>query len=406
MGWLKVFTLSLILALSSCLPAMAEDKDDLKTEIEELRVEIEDLREQVESSGAYPGEAVPAPFENVTLGGYGELHYNDFSNSTKASTVDFHRFVLFFAYEFNDWIKFDSEVEIEHALSGDGAPGEVELEQAFVDFHISERVNVRAGLMLIPLGIINETHEPPSFYGVERPDVDKLIVPTTWWEAGAGVYGRLGRGVGYKLYLVSTPDASGFTASSGIRSGRQKVAKAKAEDFGVAGRLEYTDVPGLKLGGSFFTGSTGQGDPAIGDAALRILEADVQYTYASFDLRALYATIDLDDADAIKAATGEDVGEKMFGWYVEAAWRFLGHLKPGSDHEMAVFARYSHYDTQDELPTGSAASGANDVEVVTVGLDYKPAPNVVVKLDWQDRSNNDPLTEAADQFNLGLGYAF
>ncbi|MEE8185934.1 MAG: hypothetical protein V3T96_06040, partial [Thermodesulfobacteriota bacterium] len=262
------------------------------------------------------------------------------------------------------------------------------------------------GLFLVPVGIINETHEPPTFYGVERPDVEKNIIPTTWWEAGVGIFGDVAPGLKYKLYYMSSPDAFDFTASSGIRNGRQKVANATAEDFALTGRLEYTGVLGLKLGGSFFTGDTAQGNAALGDATVTILGADAQYSIRNFDFRGLYATVDVDDADKIKTVTGEDVGEKMVGWYVEGAWRFLSRLLPETDQEIALFARYSEYNTQDEVPAGSTASGANDMEVLTLGLDYKPHPMVAIKVDYQDRNNDDPSTEAADQWNVGIGYWF
>ncbi len=377
-------------------PSLAQnDMEGLKKDLEALKDKVETLNE----GGA-------GPLDRTTIGGYGELHYNNYKNSANNSAIDFHRFVLFFGHEFNEWIKFDSELEVEHVLSGEGKPGEVELEQAFIDLLLSKPVNVRAGLFLVPVGIINETHEPPTFYGVERPDVEKNIIPTTWWEAGVGIFGDVAPGLKYKLYYMSSPDAFDFTASSGIRNGRQKVANATAEDFALTGRLEYTGVLGLKLGGSFFTGDTAQGNAALGDATVTILGADAQYSIRNFDFRGLYATVDVDDADKIKTVTGEDVGEKMVGWYVEGAWRFLSRLLPETDQEIALFARYSEYNTQDEVPAGSTASGANDMEVLTLGLDYKPHPMVAIKVDYQDRNNDDPSTEAADQWNVGIGYWF
>jgi len=300
----------------------------------------------------------------------------------------------------------EAEFELEHALSGDGEKGEVELEQAYVDFLLSRAVNVRAGVVLVPVGIINETHEPPSFYGVERPDVDKSIIPTTWWEAGAGIHGEITPGLRYRLYLVSSLDAAGFTASGGIRGGRQKASEALAEDLAVTGRLEYSGVPGLRLGGSFFTGGASQNDAALGSAGVTIYEADATYTAGNIDLRGLYAVVNVDDADMVSAVTGEAVGERMYGWYAEGAYRLMGHLLPGSEQELAVFARYSEYDTQDEVATGYAKDGRNAMEVLTVGIDYKPHPNVVIKADYQDRENESPTVEATDQFNIGIGYRF
>ncbi len=390
-----VWAVALLTAVSIGSSVMAaDDVEGLEERLRALEEEVEVLKEE---DGLLDG---------TTVRGYGELHYNGYRSGGKDDEVDFHRFVLFVGHEFNDWIRFDSELEVEHAVSGDGQSGGVELEQAFVELLLSRKVNVRGGILLVPTGIINSTHEPPTFYGVERPDVDKKIIPTTWGEAGVGILGELAPGLSYNLYYVSSLDASGFTASNGIRGGRQKTSKAKAEDFALTGRLEYSGVPGLKVGASFFTGDASQGDSALGDATVTVLSTDVRYSIRDFDFRGVYATIDVDDADRIMAKTGEVVGERMVGWYVEGAWRMLGRMLPYTDQELAVFARYSQYDTQKSVPSGSVASGANDVEVVTVGLDYKPHPNVVIKLDYQDRKNDDPLTEAADQFNIGIGYMF
>jgi Sec-independent protein translocase protein TatA len=369
------------------------------SDIQQIRADLDELRERQD-------EGLGDVLSGVTLGGYGEVHYNNFKNTSNKDKIDFHRFVLFFGKEINDWITFKSELEVEHALSGDGQSGAVELEQAYLDFQLSQNFNVRSGMVLVPIGIINETHEPPTFYGVERPDVDKNIIPTTWREAGIGIFGDIAPGLKYKIYYVSSLDAADFTASSGLRGGRQNVASATAEDFAIAGRLEFTRINGLKLGASFFTGDTSQGVDALGDARVTILEADAQYSIGDFDMRGLYAATKVGDAGKIKAVTGEDVGEKMVGWYLEGAWRMMGFLRPDSEQELAVFTRYSEYNTQDELPDGVVVSGANDVEIWTVGLDYKPAPNVVFKIDYQDRKNNDPSTKAIDQLNIGVGYSF
>jgi len=368
-------------------------------DIQQIRADLDALRESQD-------EGLGDLLSGTTLGGYGEVHYNNFRNGSSKDKIDFHRFVLFIGKEINEWITFKSELELEHAYSATGKSGAVELEQAYLDFTLSDNFNVRSGMVLVPVGIINETHEPPTFYGVERPDVDKYIIPTTWREAGIGIFGDLAPGLKYKLYYVSSLNAADFTESSGIRGGRQSVASATAEDFAITGRLEFTRINGLKLGASFFDGDTSQGNSALGDAHVTILEADAQYSIGDFDMRGLYATTKVGDAAKIKAVTGEDVGEKMYGWYLEGAWRMMELINPDSEQELAIFTRYSEYNTQDELPGVVVASGANDVETWTIGLDYKPSPNVAFKIDYQDRSNNDPLTKATDQLNIGVGYSF
>jgi len=205
-------------------------------DISELRQQVTALAQQVEDS------QTSSP-TTTSIGGYGELHYNNLTTSQtgKADStkkeIDFHRFVLFFGHEFNDKIRFFSEFEVEHALVKDTADGsnggEVEVEQAYVEFDLSNQHNAKAGMIIVPVGIINETHEPPTFYGVERNPVEKVILPTTWWNGGLMLNGRSRSGFSYDLMI-----SEGLYANDGysIRTGRQKTSQAKAND------LAYTDA--------------------------------------------------------------------------------------------------------------------------------------------------------------------
>ena len=172
--------------------------------------------------------------------------------------LDFHRFVLLITHRFSDRIRFVSELELEHALvEGLEEAGELELEQAYVDFLLSRGFNLRAGMMLVPVGIINERHEPPVYYGVERPFVDTVIVPTTWFEVGAGVHGEVGRGWRYRAFVMSPLNAREFSAEEGLRGGRQKGSDTNIGRPALTGRLEYVGQPGLTIGASFWTGRSG-----------------------------------------------------------------------------------------------------------------------------------------------------
>ena len=130
------------------------------------------------------------------ISGYMEMHLNAPLDRVDGDPIlDFHRFVLLFSHSFSDRLRFVGELEVEHAfVEGLEDAGEVELEQAYIDVLLKPALNFRAGMLLVPVGIINERHEPPVFHGVERPFVDTVIVPTTWFEAGAGVHGASDRG--------------------------------------------------------------------------------------------------------------------------------------------------------------------------------------------------------------------
>jgi len=322
-------------------------------------------------------------FSNTTIGGYGELHYNNYED--KDAKVDFHRFVLFFGHEFSDTVRFFSEFELEHSIAGDGKAGEVELEQAYVEVDINEGLSSKVGLFLIPVGIINETHEPPTFYGVERNGVEKNIIPATWWEAGVAFNYKPAGGVS-----IDGAVTSGLNVGDDfkIRGGRQKVAKATAENLAYTGRVKYTAIAGLELAATlqYQTDITQGGDnfeAPIDTAAATLLEAHAIYQVNDFTVRALYARWDIDGEEA--KALGRD---EQTGWYVEPSYQV--------NEKVGVFARYSEYD----INAGNSAS--TTVESTSVGVNYYIHENVVIKADYED------LGGASDSkgFNLGFGYQF
>ncbi len=331
--------------------------------------------------------------DKTKLGGYGELHYNNLDSKKE---VDFHRFVLTLGHEFTDSIRLFSEVELEHSVVASDTNGEVELEQAYLEFDLNNRHAVKTGDFLVPVGIMNETHEPPTFYGVERNPVETYIIPTTWWEAGADFHGELGRGFSYSLAGTSGLDVetSGSDAFL-IREGRQEVAEAQANDGAFTGRLKWTGLPGVELGltGQWQKDIT-QGELGIGAT---LLETHADIRRGPYGLRALYARWDLDKHNVINNPTnpdavGRDVQE---GWYVEPSYRTQVGTIPG---EWGLFSRYNVWDNN--------AGSSNDTRMVQInsGLNYWPIADVVFKFDVQTQDNDS--AENDNGFNLGIGYQF
>jgi len=325
--------------------------------------------------------------DSLSIGGYGELHYNNLNGSGGASdqeVIDFHRFVLYVGYEFSDRIRFSSELELEHALSGDDQPGEVELEQAFIDFDLTASHVARAGLFLLPIGLLNETHEPTLFYGVERNAVEKNIIPTTWWEAGAGLYGDVVGDLTYGAYLHSGMMTSADDQYS-VRAGRQKVAKAVASDPAATVALNWRHGAST-LGGSIqYQSDITQGrDPQAGDAWLGELHADV--ACGPVALRALVAEWSLSGDGP------EEIGaDRQMGWYVEPSYRLF--------EPVGLFVRYGEWDNT----AGSAGENGRKTQT-DVGVNWWPHAQVVVKADYQWQVNENGQEQ--DGFNLGLGYRF
>lgn len=357
-------------------PALAQSDQE---RIERLEAQVDALADAVERGGTDDGDG-----KNVFIGGYGELHYNNLENDgtgDEKKEIDFHRFVLEFGYSFTDDIRFFSELEVEHALAGDGAPGEVELEQAYVEFDLNDRHRIKGGVFLMPVGILNETHEPPTFYGVERNLVENRIVPTTWWAGGALLSGNLGdSGFSYDVGVHE-----GFeTANAVIRSGRQKSAQANADSLAYTGRLKYTGIRGLELAGTLHLQddlSQGTGGPA---EEATLFETHAHWRSGPFEVKALYAGWDVDGNGLDSAQETQD------GFYVEGGYRVT--------EAVGVFARQSNVN----FWNGTREA---DIDQTSIGVNYWPHPDVVVKFDVQQESaDND--ADANDGFNLGIGYQF
>jgi len=392
------------------IQAQQREIEQLKAQLDGTDRRVEETGERLEAAtemieqGTGGVSSAASWAERTSLGGYAEVHYNNLEDDETGEDfdqVDVHRLVLFIGHEFNESTRFFSELEVEHALTVDTAdgsgPGAVELEQAWVELDLAERHATRAGLDLLPVGILNPTHEPDTFFGVERNPVESEIIPTTWWEPGIALLGEIAPGWRYHAVLhdgldVPTTGGSAFR----IRSGRQKGAKADASAGAITGQLRYTGVPGLEVA---FTGQYQQ-DVTQGaqDIDGTLFTAHADWRRGPFGLRALFARWDLDEgAPGAGPATGPSPGrDEQYGWYVEPSYRFDA---PGSlPGELGMFARYNQLNRN----AGDASLDRDDQVQIDVGLNYWPHPNVVFKFDVQEQ-----LGDANDDgFNLGVGTQF
>lgn len=377
-----------IRALKSELDQQKKQSADQNRTDAQQQTQIDAIADKADSTGVA---------SKVKLGGYGELHYNNLDSKRE---IDLHRFVLFAGYDFSDSVRFVSELEIEHSfleateveieqdpatgeieeIEVERTPGEIELEQAYLEFDLPSQQRAKGGVFLVPVGILNETHEPTTFYGVERNLVENAIIPSTWWEAGGAIGGPIAAtGLSYDFAIHS---GLKLDDSYRVRNGRQKVAEAAADDLAYTLRLRYTGVPGLELASTIqYQADATQADDTEATSAV-LTEAHAVLEKGPFSARALWAAWNL-DGDGPKAA-GRD---RQDGYYGEFGYRVLASV--------GLFARYSVADN---------GGTVDDTEIrqTDVGINWWPHKDVVLKADYQDQDN------AADNdgFNLGIGYRF
>jgi hypothetical protein len=376
-------------AMEQRLDSLEQENQSLKSQLKKTDQKVEIAGEQIEKVATAAPSGKAAWAEKTQIGGYGEMHYNNLSGEGGASDkkeIDFNRFVLFFDHQFNESTRFFSELEVEHVIasSDPGDKGEVEIEQAYIEHDLNANNRVKAGLFLIPVGIINETHEPPTFYGVERNPVEHDIIPATWWAGGAGASGQLGSGFSYDIAIhegLNTDAADNYA----VREGRQETSEASAKNLAGTARLKWTGIPGIEIAGSVQhqTDITQGTDPTAG--AANLFEIHSVVNRGQFGLRALYARWDLDGSGP--AAIGAD---EQVGWYVEPSFRI--------NEQWGVFTRYNKWDNQ------AGISGNTQKQQTNFGVNYWLDPDVVLKADIQAQDNDDGRNQ--NGFNLGVGYQF
>lgn len=404
-----------IAALKRDVAVVVEELQTLRTRIgvpEELTLES--------NWGLGPGASrVYSAGPGLSVGGYAEAVYrNRFGDSDEDDVADFTRVVLYVGYKYNDWILFNTELEFEHASTEDD--GAVSVEFATLDFLFDDALNARAGLLLVPMGFVNEIHEPPFYFGTQRPEVERRIIPSTWRENGVGLFGSLDERLHYKLYVVNGMNAAGYS-SSGLRGGRQDGSEARAEDLAVVGRLDLDVTDEWLVGGSYYIGDAGQDQdftqPGSGTAfklpntLTQIWELHSEWRYQGWKARALYTQAHVGDAGELSSILDDPtdtsataVAERMLGGYAELGYDIMPLLDANSEYRLDVFFRYEYLDTQNEIPGGFARDRSQPHRLYIPGIQFYPHPEVVLKLDYRKVESWEG--QVADEISLGIGLVF
>jgi hypothetical protein len=406
---------------------------ELERQISELSGKVEKMRTRARRSGG----SSSGSNNKTTVLGYGEMHGTIAEGHNK---IDQHRFVIGVQSQLSDWISFSAEIDYEHA-------GQLlEFEFGFLDFSISPEFNIRAGSVLIPVGLLNEFHEPNRFLTTERPDLHKYVIPTSWSGGGAGIFGSLSNGLTYRVYVVNSlqsvksagaSSGSGngnggsalqFKDTSGIRSGRGELNNRTWNNIAITGRVEKMLVPGLNVGASFYGGNTAHGQLRDNRKGFLFLsEADVQYRKGAFEMNSTIANINIQDTAELNQFAADEgtqsgaIGKRIFGFNVQAGVHLLQLAGKSTKHDLIAHAMYESIDTQADLDDSCQATkvGAKTRDcavdhkaardIVHFGLTYKPIPAVALKLDHKIIQYAYDVANGGDKqgsTHLGIAYMY
>lgn len=446
----RMSLLSIAIAAAVAASPAHADEESLRRELAAMRAELGALKAEVDRlrtaqvaapapaavavaptgsapTGAAPVEAAPAiaaaPVSSAAtsepathLWGYGELNYTRPTARSGDAQADVRRAVIGFSHAFNEDTRVYGELEWEHAIVSADDSGESEVEQLYVEHRLNPAMSVRAGLGLIPLGFINERHEPNTYYGVERNYVETAIIPSTWREGGVSLLGSTDSGLSWNVGVTTGFDLTKWDASadegraSPLASIHQELQLAKARDLSVYAAANWQGIPGFTVGGGVFTGGVGQGDDTFlaRDARLTLGEAHLRWQPGPFDFAALYARGRISDTEALNLSfigNPTPVPKSFWGGYVQGAWR----VWESGESSLAPFLRYEMFNTAAayaEMPLGLGVPAADTERVWTLGVNYYLTPQVVFKADYQHYNIEDVLFGYGNRFNLGVGYQF
>ena len=421
--------------------ANAQSNSEIAAELKRLREELQQVRGELEavkrqaanpapasvttaSASVSPGapqavDAAPVSSRQaepstpaLSFFGYGEMTYSRPRSDASAATATLRRGVLGWAYRFNDRTRFAAELEIENAVVSAGDQGEAELEQFYLEHDLRDNLTAKAGLFLMPVGYINEVHEPTRYFGVNRNLIETAIIPSTWRELGLGLRGTTEAGLRWDAGAVTSFDLTKWDATSGdgkaspLGAIHQEGQNAKARNLAFYGALNYNGIPGFNVGTSVFSGGVGQKQASFAapQASMTLAEVHTRWQPGKWDLSALAAAGRFSNVAALNATfagLSTPVPDSFGGWYAQAAYR----LWQSGDYALSPFTRYERLNTArgySGLATGLAPSTSPDTRVLTAGANFYLNPQVVLKFDYQRYLSNTAL----DRLNVGVGFHF
>jgi hypothetical protein len=404
--------------------ALARRLDQLAAELSAVKAQLAELQQQRAAAPPAAQAALPSPpapprlptaaatppaGPDTVLTGYGEINYNRPTSHPKDAVADLRRFVIGIQHRFDERTKLVTELEVEHGVTSATDPGEVEVEQAYMERQLNPTWALRAGLFLMPVGLLNENHEPTAFYGVERNFVETAIIPSTWREGGVQLVGNLDHGITVQGGLTTSFDLTKWDATSDegrtspLGAVHQEMALAKGHDIAIFGAANWRGQPGLLVGASVFSGGATQAQTPT-SSRVTLWDVHARWTPGRWDLSALVTRGSISHTAPLNAPLVGNptlIPSSFDGAYVQAAYRLWSH----DDLALLPFVRVERYNTARsyaDLGPGLTPEAQRSERVITLGANIQVSPGVVVKTDVQRFGENT----SANRVNLGLGWSF
>ena len=394
---------------------LAAELDAIKAELTASRKKaeiVEQKQEVLAQTVAATPAPVSAPVAQTVISSYGEINYTRPRNASNQTEADVARAVLGITHRFDEKTKMVAEFEWEHAIASAGDKGEAAVEQLYVEHEFADGLRAKAGLFLMPVGLLNTNHEPTAYFGVHRNFVETAIIPSTWREVGFGLSGTYDNGISWDAGLTTGFDLSKWDAAategteSPLASIHQEGQFAKSHDLSAHAAINWRGIPGLLLGASVFSGKAGHAttDFAANDARVTLWDLHARYTPGKWDLSALYSRGSISNTEALNLTfVGQPtpVPSSFYGWYAQGAYK----LWSTTEYSLTPFMRYEQFNTAASysvVPQGLGVPALDAEKITTFGASFRIGEGVVLKADLQKFKRDSNL----DRFNLGVGYSF
>ena len=393
----KLNSIFLAALIASADVSLGQDKTQ-EQRIEALEKQLIELKGQA----GKPDYLQQAASKGLTFNFYGTLKYKSGGGSQKA---DPHRMVLIPSYKLSDYAKFMAELEFEHGGVKDGAndrfSGAIELEQMYIDVQLTDNITWRSlGVSLIPVGTINEHHEPDLFYSAYRPQIYKQLIPTTWMEMSTGIHGDIPQvdGLSYNLLISQGPDANSGNQARGtdtaskwsLKNMRPDMNNNNFDDIATTLKLGY-DSGGFSGSVSTYQSKLTNSDGESSDMDLYVASAAYRFQEGSLkglELIGDYAVWDFGTpANITDSAVGDITWDEQKGYRLEAAY----HI-PRGDNELVPFVRHEKFD--------AGGATVNEKEYFTTGAMYKFGDNWEIKASYMKQKGG------ANELQLAVGVQF